>query len=201
MDNEKSLSSQQKKSNRKKLFIIIPLILLLLVALAVVLPIVLTNKEQKIVALGFVSSSSFVYGQDLANQEIIITYEDDSDEKIKFNQLEINEDDLAKLENVGEYIITVTYKDFSTDLTITILPADFTNLEKEKMLIDNKFFEYDGENKHFLTSYLPEGAVALYSVNNEDDFKIDYSITEIGTYTIRLVSKTLMILSSLLILK
>ena len=185
MDNEKSPSSQQKKeSNRKKLFIIIPLILLLLVALAVVLPIVLTNKEQKIVALGFVSSGSFVYGQDLASQEIIITYEDDSDEKIKFNQLEINEDDLAKLENVGEYIITVTYKDFSTDLTITILPADFTNLEKEKMLIDNKFFEYDGENKHVLTSYLPEGAVALYSVNNEDDFKIDYSITEIETYTI-----------------
>ncbi len=185
MDNEKNPVDQQKReSNKKKLYITLSLILLLLISLAIVLPIVLTNKEQKIVALDFISSSSFVYGEDISNQDIIITYEDNSDEKIKFNQLEINKDDLAKLKNVGEYIITVTYKDFSTELTITILPADFTNLEKEKMLIDNKFFEYDGENKHFLTSYLPEGAVALYSVNNEDDFKIDYSITEIGTYTI-----------------
>ncbi len=180
---EQNRQNYNKNKKKKILLITIP-IALLLIALAITLPLLLIKHDKKIVDIVFEQSSIFNVGQDMSNQTMIVTYNDDSIEQITFGELTISDEDKASLDTVGEKNITITYKDFSKVLNFLIVWNEFTDQEKQAMQINDVFFEYDGEAQSVYLSSLPEGASAVYSINNQNNFQTSYSVSEVGEYTI-----------------
>ena len=181
---EEEIKQEYNKNRKKKILLIIIPILLLLIALAVALPLLLIKNDKKIVDIVFYQSSIFTIGQDLSNHVMIVTYEDDSTEQITFGDLTISDEDKASLSTVGEKVITITYKDFTKELDFLIVWNEFTDQEKQSMQVSDAFFEFDGNTQSVYLSSLPEGASAVYSVNNQDNFQSTYSVSEKGEYVI-----------------
>lgn len=183
MDNE--LKQEYDKSKKKKiLFIIIPIIALIAIALAVALPLLLIKDEKKIVDLSFAQGNVFTIGQDLSNQTIIVSYDDESTSQITFGDLTISDEDKSSLGSVGEKTITITYQEFSKEIEIIIVLKEFTQDEKQAMQLSDTFFEFDGNAKSVYLSNLPDNASAVYSINNQDNFQSTYSVSEKGDYII-----------------
>lgn len=183
MDNE--LKQENDKNKKKKiLFIIIPIIALIAIALAVALPLLLIKDEKKIVDLSFAQGNVFTIGQDLSNQTIIVSYDDESTSQITFGDLTISDEDKSSLTTVGEKTITITYQEFSKEIEIIIVLKEFTQDEKQAMQLSDTFFEFDGNAKSVYLSNLPDNASAVYSINNQDNFQSTYSVSEKGDYII-----------------
>ena len=183
MDNE--LKQEYDKNKKKKiLFIIIPIIALIAIALAVALPLLLIKDEKKIVDLSFAQGNVFTIGQDLSNQTIIVSYDDESTSQITFGDLTISDEDKSSLTTVGEKTITITYQEFSKEIEIIIVLKEFTQDEKQAMQLSDTFFEFDGNAKSVYLSNLPDNASAVYSINNQDNFQSTYSVSEKGDYII-----------------
>ena len=183
MDNE--LKQEYDKNKKKKiLFIIIPIIALIAIALAVALPLLLIKDEKKIVDLSFAQGNVFTIGQDLSNQTIIVSYDDESTSQITFGDLTISDEDKSSLTTVGEKTITITYQEFSKEIEIIIVLKEFTQDEKQAMKLSDAFFEFDGNAQSVYLSNLPDSASAVYSINNQDNFQSTYAVSEKGVYTI-----------------
>lgn len=165
MDNE--LKQEYDKNKKKKiLFIIIPIIALIAIALAVALPLLLIKDEKKIVDLSFAQGNVFTIGQDLSNQTIIVSYDDESTSQITFGDLTISDEDKSSLTTVGEKTITITYQEFSKEIEIIIVLKEFTQDEKQAMQLSDAFFEFDGNAQSVYLPNLPDSASAVYSINN-----------------------------------
>lgn len=183
MDNE--LKQEYDKNKKKKiLLIIIPIIALIAIALAVALPLLLIKDEKKIVDLSFAQGNVFTIGQDLSNQTIIVSYDDESTSQITFGDLTISDEDKSSLTTVGEKTITITYQEFSKEIEIIIVLKEFTQDEKQAMQLSDAFFEFDGNAQSVYLSNLPDSASAVYSINNQDNFQSTYSVSEKGDYII-----------------
>lgn len=183
MDNE--LKQEYDKNKKKKiLLIIIPIIAFIAIALAVALPLLLIKDEKKIVDLSFAQGNVFTIGQDLSNQTIIVSYDDESTSQITFGDLTISDEDKSSLTTVGEKTITITYQEFSKEIEIIIVLKEFTQDEKQAMQLSDTFFEFDGNAKSVYLSNLPDNASAVYSINNQDNFQSTYSVSEKGDYII-----------------
>ena len=183
MDNE--LKQEYDKNKKKKiLFIIIPIIALIAIALAVALPLLLIKDEKNIVDLSFAQGNVFTIGQDLSNQTIIVSYDDESTSQITFGDLTISDEDKSSLTTVGEKTITITYQEFSKEIEIIIVLKEFTQDEKQAMQLSDAFFEFDGNAQSVYLSNLPDSASAVYSINNQDNFQSTYSVSEKGEYVI-----------------
>ncbi len=174
-----------KSKKKKVLWIVIPIILLLLIGVGIAIPFLLKgNKEIKVVDLTLSEHNTFVYGENVYSAPITVKYENGTSVQIKLSDTIISDADKAKLENVGNYIISITYKGFRKNVEIVITPAEFTSEEIENIEYEDKVTVLREGEIFFPVKSIPEGSSVSYSVDESAQRNDSYNLTAPGTYTI-----------------
>ncbi len=178
---EKSQNEEMKQKKKKWLLLSSLLFLsLVVVAAAILIPIALTRDSEdklKVVGLYFERvDASFGYDEDVLSTNLIVVYEDKTQSTVKLVDA-ISEADKQLLSSVGTHSVTLSYRGYSNEVSVTIEPKEYTDAEIEAFDAHYKEYSYSKEGYPITLQNIPQDASVIYYVN-------DLSISEPETYVV-----------------
>lgn len=178
---EKSQNEEMKQKKKKWLLLSSLLFLsLVVVAAAILIPIALTRDSEdklKVVGLYFERvDASFGYDEDVLSTNLIVVYEDKTQSTVKLVDA-ISEADKQLLSSVGTHSVTLSYRGFSKEVSVTIEPKEYTDAEIEAFDAHHKEYSYSEEGYPITLQNIPQDASVIYYVNG-------LSISEPETYVV-----------------
>ena len=178
---EKSQNEEMKQKKKKWLLLSSLLFLsLVVVAAAILIPIALTRDSEdklKVIDLYFERvEASFDYDEDVLSTNLIVVYEDKTQSTVKLVDA-ISEADKQLLSSVGTHSVTLSYRGFSNEVSVTIEPKEYTDAEIEAFDAHYKEYSYSKEGYPITLQNIPQDASVIYYVN-------DLSISEPETYVV-----------------
>lgn len=178
---EKSQNEEMKQKKKKWLLLSSLLFLsLVVVAAAILIPIALTRDSEdklKVIDLYFERvEASFDYDEDVLSTNLIVVYEDKTQSAVKLVDA-ISEADKQLLSSVGTHSVTLSYRGFSKEVSVTIEPKEYTDAEIEAFDAHYKEYSYSEEGYPITLQNIPQDASVIYYVNG-------LSISEPETYVV-----------------
>lgn len=178
---EKGQNEEMKQKKKKWLLLSSLLFLsLVVVAAAILIPIALTRDSEdklKVIDLYFERvDASFGYDEDVLSTNLIVVYEDKTQSTVKLVDA-ISEADKQLLSSVGTHSVTLSYRGFSKEVSVTIEPKEYTDAEIEAFDAHHKEYSYSEEGYPITLQNIPQDASVIYYVNG-------LSISEPETYVV-----------------
>ena len=189
---EKGKNDEMRQKKKKWLILSSLLFLsLVVVAAAILIPIALTRdsgEQLKVVDLYFERvDASFAYDEDVLSTNLIVVYEDKTQSTVKLVDA-ISEEGKQLLSSVGTHSVTLSYRGYSNEVSVTIEPKEYTDAEIEAFDAHYKEYSYSEEGYSITLQNIPEDANVVYYVNGLSVSEPEtYVVVEPGAYPITVV--------------